>query len=62
MRFGVRSNNSIKDGEEGKWLPFMRTGKLVSLRQCGLLKCGLEPKELQSGVPRILELTVQEEV
>ena len=31
MRFGFRSNNSIKDGEEGKWLPFMRTVKLVSL-------------------------------
>lgn len=63
MRFGVRSNNSIKDGEEGKWLPFIRTVKLVSLP--GSVACesaGLEPKELQCGVPRILQLTVQEEV
>lgn len=63
MRFGVRSNNCIKDGEEGKWLPFICTVKLVSLP--GSVACesaGLEPKEFQCSVPRILELTVREEV
>lgn len=40
----------------------IRTVKLVSLS--GSVACesaGLEPKELQCSVPRILELTVQEE-